>query len=141
VRLPTFALAATLLFTRSIFPQDTTTSHQDYSRDALLRFVASNEIKMSPLPEHLHGGRIQWHLGWMAFRGFGMQWRIVYLPIAIPLAGSTLHDIAKIPNALELTGTPIAAGPQLYPDRTAAVNRELKRVLKIERQAKIKVEP
>jgi len=26
---------------------------QDYSREALLRFAANNEIKMSPLPEHL----------------------------------------------------------------------------------------
>jgi hypothetical protein len=141
VHLPTLTLAAALLFAGSIFGQDTPTPHQDYSRDALLRFVASNDIKMSPLPEHLKGGRIQWHLGWMEFRGLGMEWRIVYLPIVIPLAGSTLHDIAKVPNALELTGTPIAAGPQLFPDRTAAVNRELKRVLKIERQAKIKVEP
>lgn len=141
MRNSTLALAAAFLFTGSIFAQETTPSRPDYSRDTLLRFVASNEIKMSPLPEHLKGGRIQWHLGWMEFRGLGMQWRIFYLPIVIPMAGSALHDIAKTPNALELTGTPIAAGPQLFPDRTASVNREFKRVLKLERQAKIKSSP
>ena len=80
MRVPTLTLAAALLFAGSIFAQDTPAPHQDYSRDALLRFVASNDIKMSPLPEHLKGGRIQWHLGWMEFRGLGMEWRIVYLP-------------------------------------------------------------
>jgi hypothetical protein len=133
---------ATLLLTSAILAEDPPTAKkEDYSRDAMLRFVANNEIKMSPLPEHLPPGRIQWHLGWMEFRGLGMKWRIFYLPIAIPLAGSALHDHARIPNALELTGTPVATGPQLFPDPTSAVKREVKRVLKLERQARMKAEP
>ena len=133
---------AILFITSAVFAEDPPKAvKEDYSRDAMLRFVANNEIKMSPLPEHLPQGRILWHLGWMEFRGLGMEWRIVYLPIAIPLAGSALHDHAKTPNALELTGTPVATGPQLFPDRTAAVNREVKRVLKLERQARLKAEP
>jgi hypothetical protein len=112
----------------------------DYSRDALLRFAASNEIKMSPLPEHLPPGRIQWHLGWMEFRGLGMQWRIFYLPIAIPLAGSGMQDVAKVPNALDQTGRAFPASSQLFADRSSAVNREMKRVMKLERQAKVKAQ-
>src|SRR5207248_966389 len=111
-----------------------------YSRDALLRFAANNEIKMSPLPEHLPPGRIQWHLGWMEFRTHGMQWRIFYLPIVVPLAGSWIQSVAKPPNALELTGTPFASGPEIFRDRPASVNREMKRVLKLQRQARVKTE-
>jgi hypothetical protein len=70
-----------------------------------------------------------------------MQWRIFYLPIMLPLAGSGLNNVATVPNALDLTGTPIATVPELFRDRTAGVNRELKRVLKIERAAKLKVQP
>jgi hypothetical protein len=140
VRPLAFAFAI-LFITSAILAEDPPKAvKEDYSRDAMLRFVADNEIKMSPLAEHLSPGRIQWHLGWMEFRGLGMQWRIFYLPIAIPLAGSTLHDHAKTPNALELTGRPFTPAPQLLPDRTAAVNREVKRVLKLERQARLKAE-
>jgi hypothetical protein len=136
-----FAFAA-LLIASAIRAEDPPMAPKpDYSRETLLRFVGSNEIKMSPLPDHLPPGRIQWHIGWMEFRGLGMEWRIFYLPIVMPLAGSGMQDVAKIPNALELTGTPFATGPHLYPDRTAAVNREFKRLQKLERQGKIKVDP
>jgi hypothetical protein len=113
---------------------------QDYSRDALLRFAASNDIKMSPLPEHLPPGRIQWHIGWMEFRALGMEWRIVYLPITMPLAGSGMQDVASVPNALEQTGNAFPARSQLFADRSKGVNREMKRVLKLERQAKVKAD-
>lgn len=120
--------------------EPTTTAQTDYSRNALLHFVANNEIRMSPLPEHLPPARIRWHLGWMEFHALGLDWRFFYLPIAIPMAGSALHDIAKVPNALELTGTPFATGPELFPHRSASVNRETKRALQFEHQAKVKVE-
>ena len=110
------------------------TKQPDYSRDALLHFVGRNDIKMSPLPDHLPPGRINWHIGWLEFRGLGMEWRIVYLPIAIPLAGSGLQNVARIPNPLEMT-TPIAGNPQLFAERSASVNREMKRVIKLQRQA------
>lgn len=132
-------MLATLFIASAAFAQEPAPARPDYSRDALLRFVANNEIRMSPLPDHLPPGRVQWHLGWMEFRALGMQWRVFYLPIMVPLAGSGLQDVAKVPNAFELTDTPFATSPQLYPDRSASVNREMKRVLKLERQAKVKV--
>lgn len=134
-----FAFAA-LLIASAILADEPPTTKQDYSRDALLHFVASNDIKMSPLPDHLPPGRIQWHHGWVEFTALGMQWRIFYLPILTPLAGSGLQNAANVPNPLEMIGTPFPPSPQLSPDRTPAVNRELKRVLKMERQAKVKVE-
>jgi hypothetical protein len=136
MRSPVFALVS-LLIASAILADEPTTTKPDYSREALLHFVASNDIKISPLPDHLPPGRIQWHLGWMEFRALGMQWRIFYLPMAVPLAGSGLQNAANIPNPLEMTGTPFPPSPQLSPDRSAAVDRELKRVLKMERQVKV----
>lgn len=138
-----FAIAsAALLIAAAIHAQDPPTAPKpDYSRQTLLRFVSDNEIRMSPLPEHLPPGRIQWHIGWMEFRGLGMQWHIFYLPIVMPLAGSGLNHVAEIPNPLEMASRPIPAGLQIYPDRSAAVNREMKRVLKMEHEARAKAEP
>jgi hypothetical protein len=107
----------------------------DYSRDALLHFVARNDIKMSPLPDHLPPGRIQWHFGWMEFRGLGMDWRIVYLPIAVPLAGSGLQNVGRVPNPIEMARTPVAGNTDVFAERSASVNREMKRVLKLQGQA------
>jgi hypothetical protein len=107
----------------------------DYSRDALLHFVARNDIKMSPLPDHLPPGRIQWHFGWMQFRGLGMNWRVVYLPIVLPLAGSGLQNVGRVPNPIELARTPVAGNTDVFAERSASVNREMKRVVKLQRQA------
>jgi hypothetical protein len=107
----------------------------DYSRDALLHFVSRNDIKMSPLPDHLPPGRIQWHFGWMELRGLGMDWRIVYLPIALPLAGSGFNNIGRVPNPLDMASAPIAGKNDVFAERSASVNREMKRVLKLQRQA------
>ncbi|HEV7425058.1 MAG TPA: hypothetical protein VGQ46_01730 [Thermoanaerobaculia bacterium] len=107
----------------------------DYSRDALLHFVGRSDIKMSPLPDHLEPGRIRWHAGWFEFRGLGMQWRIVYLPIVAPLSGTGLRSVATVPNPLDMTPTRIASGTDVFAERRASVNREMKRVLKLQRQA------
>jgi len=131
-----FIAAVFLLVTNAAFAQEQpATQHPDYSRDALLHFVAQNEIKMSPLPDHLPPGRVQWHIGWLEFRGLGMDWRVVYLPIAVPLAGSGLQNVARVPNPLEMAKAPIAGNTDFFAERSASVNREMKRVIKLQRQA------
>lgn len=128
------AAAFVVAVTSAVAQELQSTPPPDYSRDALLHFIASNDIKMSPLPDHLPAGRIQWHIGWLEFRGLGMQWRIVYLPIAVPLAGSGLHNVARVPNPLDMTA-PIAGNPDLFAERSASVNHEMKRVLKLQGQS------
>jgi hypothetical protein len=81
---------------------------------------------------------VQWHIGWTEFRALGIQWRLFYLPIAVPLAGSGIQNVARLPNPLEMTGRPFPAASDVFQQRTASVNREMKQVLKIERQAKKK---
>ncbi|MBV8546021.1 MAG: hypothetical protein JO088_14865 [Acidobacteria bacterium] len=112
------------------------TVQPDYSRDALLHFVARDDIKMSPLPDHLPPGRIEWHVGWLQFRGLGMQWRVVYLPIAMPLAGSGMQSTGRVPDPLEMASTRVAGNTDVFAERSASVDREMKRVIKLQRQAR-----
>jgi hypothetical protein len=135
VRTVFIAAAFVVAVTSAVAQERQPTLQPDYSRDALLHFVARNDIKMSPLPDHLPPGRIQWHLGWMEFRGLGMQWRIVYLPIVVPLAGSGLNNTGRVPNPIEMARTPVAGNTDVFAERSASVNREMKRVLKLQHQA------
>jgi len=129
-------IAVALLVTVTAVAQEKHSAPQpDYSRDALLNFVARDSIQMSPLPDHLPPGHVQWHIGWLEFRGLGMDWRVVYLPIAVPLAGTRLADVATVPNPLEMAQPRIVGSSQLFGERSAAVNREMKRALKLQRQA------
>ena len=73
------------------------------SRDALLRIFAP------PPPEHIPSGRVQWHPGWVEFRAWGMNRRIVPLPLMAPLPGTRFGEYAKIPNPFEITSTPWAS--------------------------------
>jgi hypothetical protein len=130
-----FIAAAFVVVAVTAAAQEQSAVPPDYSRDALLHFVARNDIKMSPLPDHLPPGRIQWHFGWMEFRGLGMNWRVVYLPIAVPLAGSGIQNAARVPNPLDMAKTQIAGNTDVFAERSASVNREMKRALKLQRQA------
>ncbi|HEX3578193.1 MAG TPA: hypothetical protein VHY33_06485 [Thermoanaerobaculia bacterium] len=71
----------------------------------------------------------------MEFRGLGMDWRVVYLPIVLPLAGSGLNNTGRVPNPIEMASAPIAGNTDVFAERSASVNREMKRVLKLQRQA------
>jgi len=126
--------AAGFVAVTAIAQEQHPTVQPDYSRDALLHFVARDDIKMSPLPDHLPPGRIEWHVGWLQFRGLGMQWRIIYLPIAMPLAGSGIQNTGRVPNPLEMP--PVAGNADVFAERSASVDREMKRVLKLQRQAR-----
>lgn len=128
-------VAAAFVAVTAIAQEQQPTPQPDYSREALFHFVARNDIEMSPLPDHLPPGRIQWHFGWMEFRGLGMEWRVVYLPIAVPLAGSGLQNVARVPNPIEMAQIPVAGNTDVFAERSASVNREMKRVLKLQRQA------
>jgi hypothetical protein len=79
------------------------------------------------------GKRVEWHAGYVEIHALGTDFRIFYLPFLAPLPGARLEDGAKIPNAFELTGTPYAntLPPMFDKDRSAAVEREYKRIQKL----------
>src|SRR5439155_25353060 len=76
--------------------------------------------------------RVEFHIGFVEFHAWGMDWRIFYLPLLAPLPGARLEDGAKIPNPFELTGTPYATTlpPMFDHDRSREVEREYKRIEK-----------
>lgn len=107
----------------------------DYSHDALLRlFVQRDEPR--PLPQK----RVRWHLGYVEFRAWNMEWRVLYLPIAMPLAGSRMRDLATPVNPLAQFGPPYANSNGDYMRRPRDVDREIRRVLALEKRAKVKVQ-
>ena len=122
--------AAALLAALPALAQETpAAAPPDYSRENLVRLFARGEEEHKLPPP-----RVRWHIGYVEFRALGMDWRVMYLPIAMPLAGTRLDQTADLPNAFELTNTQIA-GARPYPlERPRAVRREIRRVLKMERQ-------
>lgn len=108
---------------------------QDYSKETL--FIFSRDFLRQQ-----EASRIEWNVGAIDVFHFGTRLHISYLPFLAPLPGSRPNDVATFPNPFALTQTAIARSmPYMPDDRPAAVNREIRRVLKMERsQARVQVE-
>jgi len=102
----------------------------DYSQEALLRF--SRDFVLHP--RSAIGDFDLGNLGAIDVYKYGVHGRLAYLPFLAPLKGTRLVDVATVPNAFELTNTPIARSMPYMPDEVSlspGARRELKRVLKI----------
>lgn len=104
----------------------------DYSQEALLQFVA--EIPEPPKRER----NLRFHVGAVEFRALGMDWRLLYLPIMVPLSGSAPRTNRSIPDPFELTGTAFASPPRTWQTQRR-MNAEMRRIEKTER-ARIRVQ-
>jgi hypothetical protein len=110
----------------------------DYSVDALFRF--SHEFVLHP--HSAIGDFDLGNVGAINVYKYGLHGVFNYLPFLAPLPGTRLVDIATVPNAFALTNTPIARSMPFMPDEVSlspGAKRELKRVLKLERQARLSV--
>ena len=88
------------------------------------------------------GKRVEFHFPYVDLHYFGMDWRILYLPLLAPLPGASLKDAGTIPNAFEQLGMQNAAStlpPAFSHDRSAAVDKEYKRIEKLSKQAHVVV--
>ena len=71
-----------------------------------------------------------------------MDWRFIYLPLLAPLPGASLKDAGTIPNAFEQLGmqnTASTVPPAFAHDRSAAVDKEYRRIEKLSKQAQVVV--
>ncbi|HJT16555.1 MAG TPA: hypothetical protein VJ853_04175 [Thermoanaerobaculia bacterium] len=86
---------------------------------------------------------MEFHAGYVELHYFGMDWRIMYLPLLAPLPGARLEDEAKIPNAFEQLGMPYASTmpPMFQNDRSPAVEKEYRRIEKLTKQQTLEVKP
>lgn len=107
----------------------------DYSREAMLNF--SREVERQREAE-----RIEIDFGAINVYKFGTSFKFFWLPFLAPLPGTKLNEGARVPDAFSLTNTRIARSmPYMAEENRAGVNREIKRVLRLEkRRAKIRVE-
>lgn len=101
----------------------------DYSPDAL-RHILSYSEDHPPVQ-----GNVHWTIGGVEFRAFGMNWRIGFLPFAMPLSGSVRgSDPSSMwPDPFALTNTKIAETPRTWRDNRA-LSRERRRIEKSMRQ-------
>jgi hypothetical protein len=110
-------------------------SRPDYSQPAMLAFT--QEVLRQRAAE-----RVDVDLGAIDIYHFGLHSRFYWLPLLAPLPGTRLVDTATLPSPFALTQTAIARSMPYMSDNetSAAVNREIKRVLKLDKKkAKIKV--
>lgn len=131
----TKALAVVFTFIAcAAIAQETPVANPDFSRDKLMKILSAEE----PRPPRQR--RIKHSFGSIEFRAWGMDWRIGYLPIMMPLAGSRRTTSKEWPDAFTLTGTEFASPPRTW-RRQRAINSELRRIERLERErAKVRVE-
>src|SRR3954452_9109466 len=110
----------------------------DYSQDALFRFAHEFVLR----PQSKLGDFDLGNVGAVNVYKYGVKGKLLYLPFLAPLAGTRLADVATVPNAFALTNTPIARSMPYMPDEVSlspGAKRELKRLLNLEKQAKLSV--
>ena len=97
----------------------------DYSRQALLRFVASSSENHPPIPR-----RVQWGLGTVEFPLFGTRFRLAWLPFLPTLNPIGRHgsinptvDPLETIDPFAMTGLDLPMKAQ-----SAAERRELRRI-------------
>jgi hypothetical protein len=120
-------VAIALLVAASGFAQDTPVSNTDYSKPTLMKILAADE------EEHARPHRFHFSPGAVEFRALGMDWRVTYIPILMPLAGSRPTITNEWPDAFSLTGTSYASPPRTWDDRRA-INAELRRINRLDRK-------
>lgn len=117
------AVAIVVLATQAVNAQET--SKPDYSRDAMREAFYIPPIELGPRPKP----RVQFKFGAIEFRALGMDWRIIYLPIMLPLSGTRLDVTQEPPNPFELTDTVLPGKPPIeLNEPPREVRAELRRI-------------
>src|SRR5262249_44417138 len=100
----------------------------DFSQDAML------SVTRERLPRR-YAERVDVDLVAIDAYHDGTRARFYWLPALAPLPGTRLVDVATLPSPFALTNTAIARSmPYMSDENTAAVNREIRRVLRLEKK-------
>lgn len=108
------------------------TQEADYSQEQLDRTFAMRQIDLPERPE----GRVRYGFGYVDFRALGMDWRLIYLPIAMPLSGTRMGTTNEWPDPFALTSTAVATTPRTWHTQRQ-VSREIRRIKKSEKSGLI----
>lgn len=113
----------------------------DFSRPALQRVFSAHVIELGDKPKP----RVQFRFGAIEFRALGMDWRVLYLPLAMPLSGTRPTTSSQPPDPFALTGlglTGQALGdPQLSRRDQRELKAELKRIRRLDRRSRLVPSP
>lgn len=108
----------------------------DYSQEHLRELFAQTETPPPVQPD------VRWGVGGVEFRAFGMNWRVLWLPMLPPLSGSVRgsNPSTMWPDPFALTHTELATTARTWRDNRE-ISRERRRIEKsMKERAKVKVE-
>lgn len=106
----------------------------DYSRDTLMRIFVAEAPRDEKRPP------VVFHVGTVEFTALGTEWNFAYLPFLTPLHGTNPRVSQEMPNAFMITGTPIATSARVARQQRRALNAEIRRIERTERErAKVRV--
>lgn len=116
------ALVVSLVLASAAFAQ--AVQKPDYSREALRKSLVVINEDHPPVPQ-----TVRWGFGSVEFRAFGMNWRVAFLPFAMPFSGSVRgsNPSTMWPDPFALTGTQFAETPRTWRDNRE-VSKERKRI-------------
>jgi hypothetical protein len=122
----TLAAVAAILFAFAIHADE-----PDYSRDALRQTFSAKVIELGPKPKP----RVQFKLGAIEFRALGMDWRLIYLPIMLPLSGTRPGVTQELPDPFALTGAVLPGAPahEITDETPREIKAELRRIKRVTR--------
>ena len=119
---------ATVLVAASAAMAEEPPQKPDYSRDAVLKAFHVPYIELGPRPKP----RVQFKFGAIEFRALGMDWRLLYLPMMMPLSGTRMGVTNQPPNPFELTGVALPGRPaHELEEQSRELRAELKRIKRI----------
>lgn len=121
------AFVASAAFAQEQQTEEKPVENPDFSKPTLMRVLAYDEA-----PDRLR--RFHHTPGAIEFRALGMDWRLAYLPILMPLSGSRMGVTNQWPDPFALAGTQIAPPPTRTWRERRAYNAELRRINRSDRK-------
>jgi hypothetical protein len=118
---------AVILAAQSALAQD---SKPGYSKDNLQRTFSAHMIELPDRPEPT----VRFRFGSIEFHALGVDWRILYLPVVMPVSGTEPVTVRQLPDPFKLTGVQIAGARPYEPEtRRSELRAELKRIRRVTR--------
>lgn len=121
------AALAVAVTSAALAQEEKPAENPDYSKPTMMRIFSADD---TPPPR---ARRIKHTPGAFEFRALGMDWRVAYLPILMPLAGSRMTTSREWPDAFALSGTQYASPKKTWRERRT-YSAEIRRINRLDRK-------
>jgi hypothetical protein len=114
----------------AVFAVSMSADEPDFTREGLRKSFSAKVIELGPRPKP----RVQFKFGAIEFRALGMDWRLFYLPMAMPLSGTRPGVTQEFPDPFALAGAVLPGAPahEIEPE-SRELRAELRRIRRMTR--------